>query len=282
MTLHDHVFIIVGRGVKKKTSGKQRMLVLPERQSPQREFFEKNITFCSYIIMSMRKRDNRIISKSDTESPPRRKAAAAMKTNDPSMSSMNIVTSCDTDLDQKMPAVTKKKDSAIQEEEVEMIGRLKPPPPKMYQLGLIEVPVAQVSARLRADSNGSVEQWETWDEPASEAPEPVWETWADVDDGNKSDDCLSWSAPDDHPQMIEVYPGLSKPLRGAVESEDAFTRGYFASLTCLACTLEICCIKDAEYVVCPLCHNVTPLEFMGLRLPDAHGVGIGLAQATID
>jgi hypothetical protein len=221
------------------------------------------------------------MKSNDNESPPRRRAATSMETNARSMSSVNI-TSCDTDLDRKMPAASKKKDSSIQEQEVEMTGQLKPPPPKMYQLGLTDLPVSQAPARLGVDSNGSDEEWETWEEPASEAPEPVWETWADVDDQNKADDSLYWSAPDDPPQMIEVYPGLSKPLRGALETEDAVTRGYIASLTCLECTLKICCIKDAEYVVCPLCHNVTPLEFMGLRLPEAHGVGIGLSQAAIE
>jgi hypothetical protein len=234
------------------------------------------------------KRNNGSMNSTPTcsQSPPRRRGESSIQLTTSGTSKRDDkgiggAASYDSDMEKKMPAVPRlftregNKNDAPTLELDDLVEEQKPPPPKSYQLFSIEDP-----ARYPVERDDK-EEWETWieDDVVPVAPEPVWETWADVEASGKPDDSSSWEAPDDEVLMIQVYPGLSLPLRGSNETQPAISTGFICALLCLECTLQIFCIKDAEYVICPLCHFVTPLEFMGLRLPNSHGVGLGF-QST--
>lgn len=79
--------------------------------------------------------------------------------------------------------------------------------------------------------------------------------------------------------LIEVFPGIEMPLRGSAETQNAINRGSISKASCLDCTLEISCIEDAEYMLCPLCHCVTPLALTGSDVFDqSFGVGLGFVD----
>lgn len=59
---------------------------------------------------------------------------------------------------------------------------------------------------------------------------------------------------------IEIYPGFEQPLRLSVETEAAIRVGFIRSAECCVCTLEINCIQDARFILCPVCHTITPLD----------------------
>jgi len=72
---------------------------------------------------------------------------------------------------------------------------------------------------------------------------------------------------------LEIHPGLFLPLRGAMETVEAIKEGFTTRLACLACTANIICIADSEYVLCPVCKVVNPIEF---NSGSGTGVGLGL------
>ena len=53
------------------------------------------------------------------------------------------------------------------------------------------------------------------------------------------------------------------PLRGSVETQQAIARNFTVRVNCINCTLEVNCIRDAEYILCPMCYCVSPLELSG-------------------
>lgn len=59
---------------------------------------------------------------------------------------------------------------------------------------------------------------------------------------------------------VEIYPGVSRVLRGAQETSQASERNFVVDCMCLVCTIECSCIADAEFVICPTCLVVNPLE----------------------
>jgi len=59
---------------------------------------------------------------------------------------------------------------------------------------------------------------------------------------------------------VEIYPGVSKILRGAHATAKAAKRNFVVGCTCLVCTAEYSCIADAAFVICPACYVVNPLE----------------------
>lgn len=76
--------------------------------------------------------------------------------------------------------------------------------------------------------------------------------------------------------MIEVFPGVEMPLRGSAETQTAISEGRIKTATCLDCTLGLSCIQDAEYILCPLCHCISPLELSSAEVAmGAFGVGLG-------
>lgn len=60
--------------------------------------------------------------------------------------------------------------------------------------------------------------------------------------------------------MIPIAPGVSAKLRGANETFECIERDFYLPVTCFACSLEMCCIQDADYVICPVCRVVSPLD----------------------
>mmetsp|Transcript_12736 Transcript_12736/g.18732 ORF Transcript_12736/g.18732 Transcript_12736/m.18732 type:complete len:267 (-) Transcript_12736:889-1689(-) len=82
--------------------------------------------------------------------------------------------------------------------------------------------------------------------------------------------------------LIEVFPGVEMPLRGSQETQYAIQKDYIMHVHCMDCTLELSCVRNSQYVLCPLCHCVSPLELSGLRLePVSFGVGLGFVEEGI-
>jgi hypothetical protein len=82
--------------------------------------------------------------------------------------------------------------------------------------------------------------------------------------------------------LIEVFPGVEIPLRGSVETQAAITRDYIISANCMDCTLQLQCIRNAEYILCPLCHCMSPLELSCSNIEQgAFGVGLGFVDEEL-
>lgn len=60
--------------------------------------------------------------------------------------------------------------------------------------------------------------------------------------------------------MIEICPGVDLPLRGSLETQHAIARNFTVRVDCIHCTVQVSCIRDAEYILCPMCYCVSPLE----------------------
>ena len=90
-----------------------------------------------------------------------------------------------------------------------------------------------------------------------------------------------------HPQHrqveLEISPGVWMSLRGADETWNAIMNGAYCPTKCLMCSLNLLCILDAEYVLCPECRVVGPIgdDEFGMRAEmlgsdiKPHGVGLG-------
>jgi hypothetical protein len=76
------------------------------------------------------------------------------------------------------------------------------------------------------------------------------------------------------PAEMEIAPGVFAVLRGSQETQNAIRDGDCVNMTCSWCAAKLLCISDAEYVVCPDCRVVSPLDLPGTR--DVGGVGLGL------
>lgn len=79
-----------------------------------------------------------------------------------------------------------------------------------------------------------------------------------------------------HQAHVHVAPGLSLRLRGAAETKEAIDHDFFLPTMCLSCQLDLYCIQDANYVVCPRCRVVTPMDDM-VQGYDG-GVGLGFTH----
>lgn len=98
---------------------------------------------------------------------------------------------------------------------------------------------------------------------------PVWGNHVD-----KAEDVGVAPSKEQQPaMMIEIQPGFSLPLRGADETTRALAVNFIVKLNCMVCTLEIQCIGDAEYILCPVCRSVSPIEG---NSGNNGGVGLGL------
>ena len=79
--------------------------------------------------------------------------------------------------------------------------------------------------------------------------------------------------------LIEVAPGVDMALRGSSETQQAISRNYVIGANCLDCTLRLKCIANAKYILCPLCHCVSPLELSCTTMQaGAFGVGLGFVE----
>jgi hypothetical protein len=85
------------------------------------------------------------------------------------------------------------------------------------------------------------------------------------------------------PVEVEIGPGVWMELRGADETWTAIMNGGYCPATCFGCSLELLCVLDAEYVLCPECRVVNPIfeDALGMRAEflggdqKAFGVGLG-------
>lgn len=84
------------------------------------------------------------------------------------------------------------------------------------------------------------------------------------------------SAPRPQP-TIEVAPGFFVPLRGAQETMAYIQQDRYTTASCFACTYEMFCIDNAEFILCPLCKTVGPLliESDDIAQDRREGVGLG-------
>lgn len=62
------------------------------------------------------------------------------------------------------------------------------------------------------------------------------------------------------PIMITIAPGITARLRGAEESRACLDNDFFLVTTCHSCQMDLCCIADAQFVLCPACSVVSPIE----------------------
>ena len=89
--------------------------------------------------------------------------------------------------------------------------------------------------------------------------------------------------------QVEVSPGVFLPLRGSEETLKALRQGDTTVLQCFLCQVELCCVCDCEWVLCPDCRTLTPVssdptDSLHKSLPDLrhpHGVGLGLKTSML-
>jgi hypothetical protein len=75
---------------------------------------------------------------------------------------------------------------------------------------------------------------------------------------------------------VEVSPGVTTALRGVKETVAAIRNDFILPVTCLGCSLDMFCIANAEYVLCPTCRVVSPVEALSILLTKETPMGLGL------
>lgn len=83
----------------------------------------------------------------------------------------------------------------------------------------------------------------------------------------------------DNARSIEIAPGLSVRLRGAQETWAAVESDFYMPTTCICCSTDIFCIMDANYVICPVCKVVSPME--GCTQGMEGGAGLGFTMEDL-
>jgi hypothetical protein len=78
--------------------------------------------------------------------------------------------------------------------------------------------------------------------------------------------------------MYEVSPGVQEKLRGAMETWSHLQRDFYLPTCCKSCFVELTCIKNLDYVLCPLCQEVNPID----APPEGGGGGLGLGFTVED
>lgn len=81
-------------------------------------------------------------------------------------------------------------------------------------------------------------------------------------------------SPPPKPVYIRIAPGLTARLRRVAETHNAIVQDFYIPTSCVACSTNLFCIMDANYVLCPLCRCVGRLEG-GADLEYDGGVAIG-------
>eukprot|EP00549_Striatella_unipunctata_P012916 CAMPEP_0118716084 /NCGR_PEP_ID=MMETSP0800-20121206/27291_1 /TAXON_ID=210618 ORGANISM="Striatella unipunctata, Strain CCMP2910" /NCGR_SAMPLE_ID=MMETSP0800 /ASSEMBLY_ACC=CAM_ASM_000638 /LENGTH=210 /DNA_ID=CAMNT_0006622439 /DNA_START=18 /DNA_END=650 /DNA_ORIENTATION=+ len=84
----------------------------------------------------------------------------------------------------------------------------------------------------------------------------------------------SWPRP-----TIEVEADVFLPFRGSEETLYGFLAGQMQCGTCWGCCLEMQCLKDADFLLCPTCLTITPLDEDCTRV--VGGVGLGMEPEPI-
>ena len=81
-------------------------------------------------------------------------------------------------------------------------------------------------------------------------------------------------APPSEQSMVQVTDTLELPLHGANETTIALETGNVVTVVCVVCRATLRCIAIAQYVLCPECKCLTPLENNTTKATG--GVGLGL------
>ncbi|CAB9526454.1 expressed unknown protein [Seminavis robusta] len=85
--------------------------------------------------------------------------------------------------------------------------------------------------------------------------------------------------------MVEVWPGLSAPLRGSDETVTAVAHRFYTSFICFGCTTRVYCIADVQFAICPVCRVISPLEhedtYCGQPIPERWGLGLGFTSDSL-
>ena len=101
-------------------------------------------------------------------------------------------------------------------------------------------------------------------------PKPKAASW-----GSESESVSSSDDDNEEALMLEVAPGLEVKLRGSSETHRAIKKWEIIQVECLECAVQLHCIEDAEFLLCPLCRCVSPLSISGQVKTNANGVGLG-------
>jgi hypothetical protein len=83
--------------------------------------------------------------------------------------------------------------------------------------------------------------------------------------------------------VVGIVPGVQEPLRGLRENYQAVSNDFHSNVTCYGCSMELCCIADLSYIVCPGCKVISPLEgrlFEGKEIR-RRGLGLGFTYETL-
>jgi hypothetical protein len=85
-------------------------------------------------------------------------------------------------------------------------------------------------------------------------------------------------------KTIQVAPGVCIKFRGADETWSCIERDFYMPTMCISCMQELCCIQDADYVICPSCRTVSPMRGMVASTNNntGHGGGVGLGFTYAD
>jgi hypothetical protein len=78
---------------------------------------------------------------------------------------------------------------------------------------------------------------------------------------------------------IEVSPGEFLRLRGAEETWRAIRVDFYMPCECICCSVTIFCIQDADYILCPACRVIGPME--GAFKTSDGGVGLGFTMREL-
>lgn len=81
-------------------------------------------------------------------------------------------------------------------------------------------------------------------------------------------------------KMVEICPGTWTHLRGTAETRECISRDFYIPTSCSSCSSEMFCIQDVEYVLCPSCRVVNPME-EGIYTSYCEG-GLGLGFTLED
>ena len=75
-------------------------------------------------------------------------------------------------------------------------------------------------------------------------------------------------------RMVEISPDVYVRLRGADETWACIEQDFYMPAVCFGCSAELCCIQDADFVLCPTCRVVSPMN--GIVDVDHCEGGVGL------
>ena len=68
---------------------------------------------------------------------------------------------------------------------------------------------------------------------------------------------------------VEIFPGVFKHLRGSKETQEAWECGRCAQMPCVVCEAEMAFVWDCEFVICPCCKAVVPVDANESGLSDS-------------